>query len=208
MTLLRTLLAFVLLHLQPIAWSGEADGPVERYFSGLETLEADFVQQVRNPDQGMMEESGGHVWIHRPGRFRWDYRTPYEQELVADGTNLWTYDRDLEQVTVKPSGEVLTDTPAMLLSGGREVSAVFEITPITGTGKLNWFRLVPRTDDSSVEEIHLGFAGEELQAMQIRDSFGNTTLLQFSDVHRNQPVDEALFRFSPPPGTDVIGTPR
>jgi outer membrane lipoprotein carrier protein len=204
MPALRTLLLTGLL----LICSTAAANQVERFFTQLQTLEADFVQQVQNREQGMLQESAGHVWIERPGKFRWNYHSPYEQELVADGRNLWTYDRDLEQVTVKPAEEVLTDTPAMLLSGSREVASLFRITDLKGEGQLDWYRLVPETGDSSVQEIQLGFAGEELQVMQIEDSFGNRTRLQFRQVQRNQPLDPALFRFSPPPGTDLIGTPQ
>ncbi len=185
-----------------------AANQVEQFFANLQTLDADFVQQVQNQEQGMLQESSGHVWIHRPGRFRWNYQTPYEQELVADGRNLWTYDRDLEQVTVKPAAEVLTDTPAMLLSGGKDVTSLFSITAMTGEGTLEWYRLIPKTSDSTVQEIHLGFVGTELQVMQIQDSFGNLTRLDFQQVQRNQPLEPDLFEFSPPPGTDLIGTPQ
>jgi outer membrane lipoprotein carrier protein len=181
---------------------------VERYFADLRTLEAEFRQQVQDPQQGLLQEAAGQVWIARPGKFRWNYTAPYAQELVSDGVNVWTYDEDLEQVTVKPASEVLTDTPAMLLSGGELITAVFSIEPEAGEGQMDWYRLRPLARDGTVEEIHLGFDDDDLRAMQVTDQFGNRTLLQFQDVRRNQGIDPARFEFVPPPGADLIGTPQ
>jgi outer membrane lipoprotein carrier protein len=203
---------FLLLFLLPVSLALAAPASdterVERYFAGLETLEAEFRQQVQDPEQGLMQEASGEVWISRPGRFRWNYLQPYEQELVSDGSNVWTYDRDLEQATVKPAEEVLSDTPAMLLSGGQSVAAVFRIEALAEEGGMDWFRLQPLAQDATVEEIHLGFQGEELRIMQVTDLFGNRTWLEFDQVRRNQAIDAGMFRFMPPDGTDVIGTPE
>lgn len=206
-TLLLLLLLLLPASLALAAPSADT-GRVERYFADLRTLQADFSQQVQDPQQGLLQEAAGQVWIARPGKFRWNYTAPYEQELVSDGVNVWTYDRDLEQVTVKPASEVLTDTPAMLLSGGEPISAVFSIEPEAGEGQMDWYLLRPLARDGTVEEIHLGFSGEELRAMQVTDQFGNRTLLQFQQVRRNQEIDPARFEFVPPPGADLIGVPQ
>jgi outer membrane lipoprotein carrier protein len=206
---MRILLLLFLLPASLVLAAASPDtARVERYFAGLETLQAEFRQQVQDPQQGLLQEAGGQVWIARPGRFRWNYLEPYAQELVSDGVNVWTYDEDLEQVTVKPASEVLTDTPAMLLSGGEPIKAVFSIEVEAGEGQMDWYRLRPLARDATVEEIHLGFHGEELRAMQITDQFGNRTLLQFQEVRRNQAIDPARFEFVPPPGADLIGSPQ
>jgi outer membrane lipoprotein carrier protein len=206
---MRTLLLLFLLPTSLALAAPSSDTErVERYFAGLETLEAEFRQQVRDPEQGVVQEASGRVWISRPGRFRWNYLEPYEQQLVSDGRNVWTYDLDLEQATVKPAAEVLSDTPAMLLSGGQSVAGVFDIEAVAGEGRLEWYRLRPLEQDGTVEEIHLGFEGEELRVMQVTDLFGNRTLLRFRQVRRNQVIDPGRFRFVPPDGTDVIGTPE
>ena len=206
---MRTLLLLFLLPASLVLAAPASDiERVERYFAGLETLEAEFRQQVQDPEQGVMQEASGQVWIARPGRFRWHYLKPYEQELVSDGRNVWTYDSDLEQATVKSAAEVLSDTPAMLLSGGQSVAEVFRIEALAEEGGMDWFRLLPLAQDGTVEEIHLGFQGEELRIMQVTDLFGNRTWLEFFQVRRNQAIDTGLFDFSPPAGTDVIGTPE
>ena len=94
------------------------------YFAGLDTFQSQFIQTVIDSDGQQVQRSEGTVWIRKPGRFRWDYRTPYRQLIVADGKRLWTYDEDLEQATVKPVDEALSSTPAMLLSGFRPLSDV------------------------------------------------------------------------------------
>jgi len=100
---------------------------VTDFFAGLHTLQADFEQQVVDGNNRPLQSSQGHMWIKRPGRFRWDYETPYRQQLVADGERLWSYDEDLEQVTVQKASDVLTSTPAMLLSGEEPLGNVFNM---------------------------------------------------------------------------------
>ncbi len=202
------LLLSLLFHGHGLSAAEQGGNRVEQFFDQLQTLEADFYQRVDGGETGVRQESTGRVWIQRPGRFRWHYQHPYEQELVADGKNLWTHDPDLEQVTVKPAAEVLTDSPAMLLSGQRPVSSVFDIQSLERESELDWFRLLPLSEDATVEEIQLGFRDEELLVMQILDHFGNRTTLHFQQILRNQGLDEGLFRFIPPANADLIGTPQ
>ena len=141
------------------------------------------------------------MWIMRPGRFRWDYETPYRQQLVADGERLWSYDEDLEQVTVQAAAEVLTATPAMLLSGEQPLEEVFNIEA-SGPQSI---QLTPKTDDSNVTGLQLHFAGGLLQRIVARDSFGNTTTFDFFNLERNPELPPELFHFEPPAGADVVG---
>ena len=103
------------------------------FFNGLITMQADFDQQVLDGNRQLLQSSQGHMWIMRPGRFRWDYKSPYKQQLVADGERLWSYDEELEQVTVQPASEVLTSTPAMLLSGDQPLELLFDIEESSAT---------------------------------------------------------------------------
>jgi chaperone LolA len=172
-----------------------------KFFSGLTTLQADFAQTVTDANQKPMQDSQGHMWIQRPGRFRWDYKTPYEQQLVADGTRVWSYDADLEQVTVQPASQVLTSTPAMLLSGTTPLDQVFRIEE-TGAHTL---LLRPKTDDSNITDLSLAFDGDTLASIVAHDTFGNTTTFRFTHMARNEPLSADLFHFVPPAGADVIG---
>ncbi len=178
---------------------------VTDYFSGLESIEADFVQTVVDSAGEQVQDSKGRVWIERPGRFRWDYQTPYRQLIVADGKQLWTYDEDLEQATVKDLDAALSSTPAMLLSGYRPLSEVMVWEPDTDNDRYSWYRLQPKEKDSAVENVRIGFDGKQLAIIEVVDGFGNHTRIQFSNMQRNQTLDRGLFHLQLPEGTDIIG---
>ena len=178
---------------------------VSDYFSGLETIQADFVQTVVDSDGETVQDSQGHVWMQRPGRFRWDYRTPYHQLIVADGKRLWTYDEDLEQATVKDLDAALSSTPAMLLSGYRPLAEVMDWEPDSDNDRYTWFRLHPKERDSAVEKVRIAFDGGELAIIEVVDGFGNHTRIRFSNMLRNQKLDDGLFQLKLPEGTDIIG---
>ncbi len=178
------------------------------YFNGLRTLEADFDQQVVDSEHNIQQSSQGHMWIQRPGLFRWDYETPYRQQIVADGERLWSYDEDLEQVSVQKVADVLTSTPAMLLSGSRPMEEVFTIEELDSGTTVRQVLLTPKSADSNVTAITLYFDVDTLVSMRALDSFGNTTTFSFFNLERNRDLDPELFRFIPPANTDVIGDAR
>ena len=171
------------------------------FFNKLETLSADFSQQVVDGDNREIQSASGRMWIRRPGMFRWDYLEPYKQQVVADGERLWSYDKDLEQVTVQAADEVLTATPAMLLSGERPLADVFDIHEIASQHIL----LTPKNNDSNVTELRLRFSDDGLERIAAADTFGNTTIFSFTNVQRNPLLDRQLFQFEPPEGADVVG---
>jgi chaperone LolA len=178
------------------------------FFTDLQTLQADFDQQVLDGNRQLLQSSQGHMWIKRPGRFRWDYETPYRQQLVADGEHLWSYDEDLEQVTVQPASEVLTSTPAVLLSGDKPLELLFSIEDTSTAAGEQQVTLVPKSDDSNVTRLHVHFSGKLLTRIDAEDSFGNTTQFSFTRLERNPELDESIFTFTPPAGADVVGNTR
>ena len=175
------------------------------FFDGLQTFRAGFTQEVLDRHGEQVQEGSGEVFIQRPGRFRWNYAEPYTQVILGDGTTLWTYDADLEQATRKPQQEVLMGTPAVLLSSVEDPAEVFRIAPVGGEGEIAWVELMPRNPDSQFEAIHLGFVDGMLRRMILHDSFGQRTDIRFRNAQRNVDLDPGLFRFDPPPGTDVLG---
>jgi outer membrane lipoprotein carrier protein len=168
-------------------------------------VQGDFSQTVVDSTGETVQDSQGQVWIQRPGRFRWDYRTPYHQLIVADGKRLWTYDEDLEQATVKKLDAALSSTPAVLLSGYRPLSEVVTWEPEPGNDAYSWFRLRPRESDTSVDTVRLGFDGKDLALIEVVDGFGNHTRIRFSNLRRNEKLDSSLFNLQLPEGTDIIG---
>lgn len=207
-TMMRALCASILCLLAPVsgAANGDSLARVEAYLGSLKTLSAEFVQVVRDRDGQVTERATGTFSLSRPDRFRWDYREPYVQTIVADGRKLWLYDSDLEQVTVRALEAGLGATPATLLSGSGKVGDSFTAGPVEREGGLTWCRLQPKSATSDFERVSLAFDGSgELAAMELVDKLGQGTEIEFGKLRRNPALDDKLFRFVPPKGADVIG---
>ena len=198
--------------------AGSGVAVLDRFFDGLHSFSADFAETVTDARGHPTQQATGRLLVLRPGRFRWEIHPKGEGEgqlLVADGQNLWYYDQDLEQVTVKPEQAALSATPAMLLSGGPDALAAFDIsaasppavTTVQGAGDLDWVRVAPKAADADFREALLGFSGNRLQRMILKDKLGGTAMIIFQRAERNTPVSEGDVSFSPPAGADVIGTP-
>jgi outer membrane lipoprotein carrier protein len=184
----------------------DADARIDAYLGSFRTLTANFAQTVRNSEGQPTERASGTLALSRPDRFRWDYREPYLQTIVADGKRLWLYDSDLEQVTVRDLEAGLGSTPAMLLSGSGRVADAFQSVGVEKKGDWTWCRLKPREPESDFESVSLAFdARGELAGMELRDKLGQMTVIEFTSVRRDPVLDASLFRFTPPPGVDVIG---
>lgn len=198
-------LLFCLLIFTGSAVAGDGQERLSRFLDGMKTMQADFIQTLTNARGELIEESRGKLWLSRPGRFRLQYTTPYEQIYVADGTNIWIYDRDLEQVTVKPQEDALGSTPALLLSSESPLDENFTIKEEGEHEGFQWLLLKPLSADSNFDYVRLALEGDLLRAMEMVDGFGQTTRLFLEPVVRNPQVDGERFRFTPPPGVDVIG---
>jgi outer membrane lipoprotein carrier protein len=192
------------------AAANAAPTALDRFLEGLTTLRADFTQRVVDARGATVQEGTGRLLVQRPGRFRWEVRPAGSeggQLLVADGHNLWFYDRDLDQVTVKPADATLTATPAMLLSGTGDIRGAFEVQALPRAGGLDWVQVKPRANDADFVDARFGFAGRDLARMELHDKLGQSVTLVFGKVLRNVAVNAAQLQFTPPPGADVIGTP-
>jgi outer membrane lipoprotein carrier protein len=204
----RRLLAVAVLMLVSVAASAADDSlaRVDAYLGSLKTLAADFEQIVRDDKGQVTQRASGKLTISRPDRFRWDYREPYVQTIVADGRKLWLYDADLQQVTVRPLEQGLGSTPAMLLSGSGKAADAFSAGAVQKRGDFTWCTLQPKQRGSDFERVSLAFdAKGELAAMELVDKLGQSTQIGFGKLARNGKVDESAFRFVPPKGADVIG---
>jgi outer membrane lipoprotein carrier protein len=197
-----------------LAGSAGADAPadaraaerLEAALQGLAGFRAEFRQVVTDAQGETIESASGTVSLARPGRFRWDYREP-AQLIVSDGTTVWFHDIDLAQVTIRPAAETLVGTPALLLSGAGDLRAEFEIADGGEADGLAWCRLAPKSAEGDFRELRVGLAGGELRRMTLIDRLGQTTRLEFDHVERNPRFEESTFRFTPPPGVDVVGRP-
>lgn len=184
------------------AQPGAGERMLQVFLDDVNTLRADFVQTLMNADREILQETHGTLAVSRPGRFRWDYD---EQTIVADGQYLWLYDAGLEQVTQRALDQTLASTPAMLLSGDGEYAGDFTVEELGALGDVTWIHLDPGLQDTEFEAVHIGFSDGQLAVMELVDTFGQTTRIEFSDLEVNPDLDEALFEFIPPAGVDVIG---
>ena len=178
---------------------------LKRFVQQIERAEGRFVQAVYRQNGGRGEQTEGRFAFERPGKFRWEYERPFPQLLVSNGQKLWSYDPELQQVTIKALGDALGATPAAILAGKGELEAQFVLEEGGHMNELDWAVATPRATDSSFALMKIGFLAGKLSAMEIRDNFGQTTLLRFTEFSANPVIDPKRFSFTPPPGVDVIG---
>jgi outer membrane lipoprotein carrier protein len=189
----------------PLPALADGIGQLRAFLQDSRGAQGSFVQTVQSQSGRKPQISEGSFAFQRPGRFRWDYLKPYPQVLVGDGQKLWSWDKDLNQVVVKPLGDALGSTPAAILAGDQAIEKNFELAEAGEAEGLAWVEARPRAADTSFQAMRLGFAGATLRRMELRDNFGQTTLLEFTRLERSPNLDPALFRFTPPAGADVIG---
>jgi outer membrane lipoprotein carrier protein len=185
-----------------------ADGGAARmqqFLRDVKSLKADFSQVVLDANGKQVKQSTGTLVIRRPDHFRWDYAKPDAETIVADGKRLWLYDVELQQVTVKPLDKTLATSPAVLLSGSNDVDRNFTVTDQGERDGLAWVQLTPKVQDSDFDSVRLGFKGEDIAVMELKDNLGNTTRISFDHIQRNPAVADDRFHFTPPAGADVIG---
>ena len=175
------------------------------FTDSLTSFSAGFTQVVYDADSNPLQQSAGEVFLKRPGRFIWNYTSPSPQKIVADGSSVWLYDIDLEQVTVSPLAEQGAGTHLSLLMGDKPLDQEFILRRLGNSDGIDWVELKPRTDHPDFELVFLGLNEKGLAAMELRDSFGQATQIRFSNFTPDVQLDDAEFRFVPPAGVDVIG---
>ena len=180
---------------------------VDAFVEDVTTFQGSFEQALIDADGQVVDKTRGMLELQRPGQFRWSYSEPYEQWLVADGVNIWSYDVDLAQVTVRSQAEALANTPALLLGGSAGALDQFDYEGSYVETVTTWVRLVPKNTDSGFLRVELGFIADTLSRMVFFDNLEQTTLVAFDEVVMNEPIDPARFQFSIPEDVDVVGTP-
>jgi len=164
---------------------------------------AAFTQTVSSPDGARRKVSSGTFEFLRPNRFRFVYAKPFEQQIVADGTKVWIYDVDLNQASSRRIAAVLGSTPAAILAGG-SIEKDFDLAGQPVKDGLEWVLALPKQKDGTIQQVRVGFRGKDLAAIEIVDSFGQRSMLQFSGFAANVALAADTFRFTPPAGADVI----
>jgi outer membrane lipoprotein carrier protein len=186
------------------AWAANSIGALKAMFAETTTARAHFAQIVLDRNMKTLQQATGTMQFSRPGRFRWEYDRPYEQVIVSDGAKVWLFDKDLNQVTVRRFDRALGSSPAALLAGSDDIEKSYRLTSLGNQDGLDWLEAVPRTQDTAFEKVKLGFGKAGLEAMELRDQFGQITIIKFSTIERNPRLAPETFRFTPPKGADVI----
>ncbi len=199
------LLPLLTLTLSAPAKADEALAQFHAFFDQLTAMQAGFLQTVTDARGRILEEAEGEIAVQQPGRFRLAYRQPHQQLYIADGEQLWTYDGELAQASVRPQDEALDDTPALLLSAPERIGERFALIDLGPFEGFQWLELEPYHRDGDFERVLLAFRDGQLLVMDMADQFGQFTRLEFLGLQRNPELDAELFTFDPPPGTDILG---
>jgi outer membrane lipoprotein carrier protein len=184
------------------AWADAVD-TLRDFVRDVKSGRAMFTQTVSSLDGARKKISSGSFEFARPNRFRFAYVKPFEQTIVADGVKVWIYDADLNQVSTRKLAGAIGATPAALLAGG-SLDADFALSAQPAAGGLEWALATPKTKDGAFQSMRVGFKGKELAAVEIIDSFGQHSLLQFSAFAANAVIAADTFKFVVPAGADVI----
>ncbi len=200
----QLLFGICLFFLTASCFAEDKPNQLDSYLQGMETLSAAFEQTLLNQYGEELEKSVGVVHLRRPGMFHWAYWEPYVQYLISDGVNLWIYDEDLEQVTIRDISNVIEESPAAILGGEIDIDAHYVVIDIEVPGGSDWLELTPRDVDSQYSAIRLGFQEGQLVRMILFDSLGQTTQIKLLDVKRNNALNIELFQFTVPEGVDVF----
>jgi chaperone LolA len=202
---MQKLLALLFFTL-PITAHAAATDKLKTFVSATHSAQANFTQDVLDKSGKRMQSASGVMQFVRPGKFRWEYRKPYEQLIVGDGKKFWLYDIDLNQVTVKNLDAALGSSPAALLSGNNEIERGFALKDIAEREGLEWLQATPKSPETNFEKILMAFnAKSDLVVMELYDTFGHRTVLRFSELKNNPSLSPQLFKFTPPKGADVLG---
>lgn len=197
-------LILLLLCLLPGLSAAAATDALKVFLTQTQTVKARFAQMVLDKNMKPLQQAQGVMQFSRPGKFRWDYQKPYEQVIVGDGAKLWIYDKDLNQVTVRKLDRALGASPAALLSGSNDLERDYTLSNLGVDKGLDWLEALPKNRETVFERVRMGFGKSGLEAMELRDQFGQVTVITFADVERNPRIAAEVFRFAPPPGADVI----
>jgi outer membrane lipoprotein carrier protein len=201
----KLLIPLIFTALPAFGAQADAQARLEAFIQGTKGLKAQFTQTVIDKNGRKTQEATGNLFFSRPGKFRWVYQKPYSQLIVGDGKRLWIHDEDLDQVTVRKLDQALGDSPAALLAGDNDIARLFNLKETGTRDGLDWLEATPKSKEGSFEKVRMGFKGEDIQAMELKDNFGQTTLLRFTNLERNPALGASLFRFTPPKGADILG---
>ncbi len=202
---LLILLVALLGGLSVPAWAEDAEQRLKTALKNMDNLSAEFKQTLLDEDKNIVQQSRGTLALQRPGKFAWIYTEPFEQRIIADGSELWIYDVELDQVTVKPIDEGISNAPIMILMKDADVTQQFNVSEVGQRKYLYWVELEPRASDLEYSRIFIGLKDDSVRAMELQDQFGQSTQIVFDNLRVGVVHNPATFKFVPPDGVDVYG---
>jgi outer membrane lipoprotein carrier protein len=199
-----TFLAILFFITTPGFAENEPVKKLQTFLQASKSLTADFKQVLINEAGNPYQTSYGVFYLQRPGKFRWDYLKPFQQQIVSTSGKVWFYDTDLDQVTIKNLDESVGSTPALLLSGNISLEDNFTMKDQGVDGDMQWIKLLPKNQESSFKYIVIGLNKGNLSGMELSDNFGQLTRIYFSNLLLNPPIKPTVFEFQIPKGADVF----
>ncbi|MBE9562804.1 MAG: outer membrane lipoprotein chaperone LolA [Proteobacteria bacterium] len=181
-----------------------ANKMLDEFLKQLDTMQGQFKQSLFSEQGNLLEKTQGKMYAQRPNQFRWEYKKPYEQLIVADGEKIWIHDNDLEQVTVKKLSTTLGQTPAFLFSSGENIEKDFFINQLPIEKGLMRFELIPTNAENQFDSMRIDIKDKSLVGLELVDNLGQVTHIIFEQIQNNQKLDKDLFIFTPPAGVDII----
>ena len=173
---------------------------LNKLLSNTKSMTANFTQTTKGASNGTFK---GTMSVQRPNNFRWETTSPSEQLIVANGSSLWIFDKDLEQATKQSVDNQVGNTPALLLSGDpSKIDKNFKITQPYSTK--NYYVLYPKSTSASFKSLSVSFSGGKPVMMVLSDTLGQTTSINFSNIKLNPTINSSQFKFTPPKGVDII----
>lgn len=200
-TLLKTVAALGLSASIGFAQAGAIDA-LKKFNSDADGISGSFSQTVKSKKK--TQTANGSFQILRPGLFKWEYTRPYKQTIVGDGKTIWLYDVDLAQVTKSSQNQAIGDSPAAILSNKTALDSSYSLKEDGSTGGVDYVLAKPKKNNAGYQYIRIGFKGDALAAMQLKDSFGNETTISFSNLNMKPNLTRGNFQFTPPKGVDVL----
>jgi outer membrane lipoprotein carrier protein len=196
------------------AWSNGLNS-LENFVKNTKSGVSEFTQTVTSPSRSgepagsaaRVKKSSGSFEFQRPGKFKFQYKKPFEQLILADGMHLWIYDADLNQASQRAQSTAFANTPAALIASATDLSALrkeFTLENATEKDGLNWVSAKPKTPDSTLQIVRIGFKGDALQQLDITDSFGQRSVIQFTSMQLNPNLPEGTFKFTLPAKAELL----
>lgn len=208
---MRKMISALALSVLPLWALADGMGSLESFMKESQAGKAQFTQTVTSPGRdgqpGRTKTSSGEFQFQRPGRFSFHYTKPFEQVIVADGKTLWMLDKDLNQVTQRPQSQALASTPAAILASATDLNGLrkdFNLGNAPDADGMEWVQAEPRSSDNQLRQVRVGFAGGKLAALDIVDSFGQRSLIRFSQLQLLPSLPASTFHFTPPAGADML----